>query len=210
VAGLVVVAGAAGLVFAWRGGEASQEEDGAGSTVEAPSATAAATPAAVVSPAAAPARQDTTRELLDAAQRAVAWHADAVIAEIRAELVAGGVSGPRRTGALEIEYGQPKQGFGPGAPLKAERLLITYPEDAPGSQKPVRSQGSPIGLPEPNCPLEVAWSTAVQSGLSREEPLRLRYAFEQKLRRAVWRVSGASGTPVRTLDGNSCAVLSNR
>lgn len=161
-----------------------------------------------VAPEVVEAPHTTARELLDAAKRASAWNTDAVLAKIQARVVDSGTRGARVEGPLEVHYGKPLSGFGPGASLASERLVITYEGEGEVEQKTIKLTGGHIGLPEPNCPLEVAWRTATQAGLSREEPIDLEYALEQRQRRAVWRATSADGKSKRLIDAHSCAVVS--
>lgn len=96
---LVAVAG----VSWWLLRPSAPDAEIAASSETAPSGDGADTELANPDRQAKPPGSDTTKELLDAAQRAQAWHTDAVLAEVRATFVDGALEGPRREGPLEVQ-----------------------------------------------------------------------------------------------------------
>jgi hypothetical protein len=144
---------------------------------------------------------DTAQTLVDAGKRAHAWNADALLAQIRWEIENGKPKGP-----LEISYGVPADGLAPGARLGAARLLLSYTGGA-ATQTTSRSKEARVGLPDPNCPPEVAWQKATETGIDRATAVTMLYETSKKLRRPVWTVKASDGSVARTVDGGSCAVL---
>jgi hypothetical protein len=144
---------------------------------------------------------DATKTLIDAAQRARAWNQDALLAEIVVDVEDGKPKGP-----LRVRYGAPQGGLEPGSRLGPERVAISYEGNA-ATQSNERAAKQEVGLPDPNCPLEVAWLKATESGIPRNAALQLRYSSSPTLGRAVWTIRTADEKTTRIVDGSSCAIV---
>ncbi len=149
----------------------------------------------------APDPLDTTKSLADASQRGLAWDPEALLAGITALVQNGKPAGP-----LELRYGRPLAEVGPGATLGADRLVLSY-DGGKFEEKNVRTKRSEPGLPDPNCPMEVAWRKATEAGLKRSDRLVLSYAHSKKHGRPVWTVTRDGSKDTRIVDGSTCAVL---
>ncbi len=144
---------------------------------------------------------DATKTLIDASQRARAWNADALLAEIVVDVEDGKPKGP-----LRVRYGASTSGLVPGSRLGPARLAISY-EGSAASQTNERSTKPEVGLPDPNCPLEVAWLKATEAGIPRSAPVQVRYTASPSSKRPVWTVRTADEKTTRTVDGASCAIV---
>jgi hypothetical protein len=170
----------------------------------ADAAVVATTAAAPVKPAVDPVGPnplDATKTLIDAAQRARAWNADALLVEIMVDVEDGKPKGP-----LRVRYGASTSGLVPGSRLGPARLAISY-EGGTASQTNERATKPEVGLPDPNCPLEVAWLKATESGIPRGAAVQVRYATNPASKRPVWTVRTADKETTRTVDGASCAIV---
>lgn len=144
---------------------------------------------------------DTTKTLVDAAQRARAWNPDALLAGIFVEVADGKPQGP-----IQVRYGVPEGGsIAPGSRLGGKRLALEYANGA-ATQTEDGAKDAGVALPEPNCPLDAAWLRATEAGIARSTKVTMRYESSKKLNRPVWTVQPAEGA-ARTLDGSSCAVV---
>jgi hypothetical protein len=202
-----IIGGAAALValtaaFIWlraSNDEPSQEPTAAALSVST-AALGSAEPKPPVDPL-GPNPLDTSKTLVDATQRAHAWNGDALLAGMNWDIEGGKPKGP-----LQISYGIPTDGLAPGARLGSQRLSLEY-TGLNAAQKTTSSKEAGVGLPDPNCPPEVAWQKATETGIDRAAAVSMRYESNKKLRRPVWSVQTSDGKVTRLVDGSSCAVL---
>ncbi len=193
---LLTALAAAGIWLFGRSPEAPPPSD---APVEA--TTAAAAPAKPTVDPVGPNPLDATKTLIDASQRARAWNSDALLSEIVVDVEDG-----KPKGALRVRYGASTSGLVPGSRLSPARLAISY-EGGGASQTTERSTKPEVGLPDPNCPLEVAWLKATESGIDRRAAVQVRYAASASSGRPVWTVRALNDKTTRTVDGSSCAIV---
>jgi hypothetical protein len=192
-ASALVVAGTAAMLFL-SGPEPAPEAE---SSASAPPAESAPPPAP--DPLTARPALDLTAQLLDARQRAQLWRSRAALASIRVVIDAA-----KPVGAVEFDFGVPKGQSLPGAPLEPARMTYAYQS---GSTAARESSSSELerALPEPNCPLEVAFRTLSQAGIDTSGRLGATYLHSAQHGRPIWTFT--RGEDVHKLDADTCAVL---
>ncbi len=165
------------------------DEPGAAPPVQAPKA--------VLLP---PRALDITSQSIDARGRSDAWNATSRLGSIRLT-----IQGGKPVGAVEFVFGLPRGPSAPAAPLKPERLTLSYS----GGQPSAAEGKTPVpgfALVEPNCPLEAAYHQATQAGLDAEARVDATYLHSTKHGRGVWSFTPSQGPP-RNVDGDNCAIL---
>jgi hypothetical protein len=149
--------------------------------------------------------------LARATSKALQWHRDAQLVEIKVTEVVGGRIAEGSDGAILIRFGTPPLGrrLGPGARVDTDQLLVRV-DDRGEHPEPVRGPAA-RGVAPPGCSFDRAWHAMVASGVPSGEPVTLRFALDKRGERAVWTVQpDASREPTRTLDGSSCAIILRR
>jgi len=172
-----------------------------------PPALAAAASSAAASAAVPPTTVvDVGSYAANAASRASAWNADALLVSIEASPVQSGKVAMTGDAFVEVIYGKPlKLRLGPGAPLTASRLVLRV--DREGAREMQRTEArAQRGIAEPNCPVDEVSRVVEASGISRGAAVRLRYADDRR-GRPVWRAIAEDAKDARVVDGQSCAVL---
>ncbi len=143
---------------------------------------------------------DITSQSIDARGRSDAWNATSRLGSIHLS-----IDGGKPEGAVEFVFGLPRGPNVPAAPLKPERLTLSYSGGQPSSAE---SKTTVLGyaLVEPNCPLEAAYHQATQAGLDPDARVDATYLHSTKHGRGVWSFT-PSGGPARNVDGDNCAIL---
>ncbi len=163
-------------------------------------------PPPVDSASQAPTKIELGTALADARRRATGWYRDASLISIEASPVTAGKLEGDGASAM-ITWGKPTGRLGPGAPVGAERLIVTAKLSG-AVQREERGGNKARGVAEPSCTLDAAWRAAIASGLPSSKPLTMSYAHSDKYDRAVWTAKAADGEgPERALDGTSCAIM---
>lgn len=202
LAAVLVVAGASVAVAALVGAAWYLQRTSA--DLAPPSASAPAKPPPP--PRAPPDPMDPLKALVDARRKAQAWHAEAILVSITATPVSAGKVAS--SGSIELEFAAPKGGkLGPGNEVLPERFVVVMSRR---EQKiSVRRAAPTLGIADPNCPLDEAWRKMVASGVPSTTSVTMKYELHRKRDRAVWSTS-VPGKPElsRTLDGNTCAIVS--
>lgn len=173
----------------------------------APSAATMATAASTLPPT-APGEIDPISALSQGRKRAQAWNGEAQLASITASgFVQGRVDGASG-GKIELAFGKPVGGVGPGSKLAAARFVVTVDS---GGTRDAEADGAPgqRSVSEPNCGIDDAWRSTIASGVPSTAKITLRYARSDKHDRDVWFATGDDEKQARALDGNTCAILRN-
>ncbi len=198
----VVTAGAALIgigVFIGVGASKRRAETNASALAKAPAAPSVAeraAPETVFDPDEAYAR---------ARSAAHQWNPEAVLAAMEIGPFQGGRLAP--AGKLEAWFGKPAgAAVGPGSGLAKQHLVITVTPS--GLEKRNETRAASVGLADPNCIVQDLWKEVMPSVVAHDARLTLTYTLRAKDRRAVWNLlPEGKKTPLRVLDGNSCAFL---
>jgi hypothetical protein len=144
--------------------------------------------------------------LAKAKTRALAWSKDALLVSMRVHPVVSGHVDVSSGGAIEYWFGMPTgEGFGPGAKIAGKRFHVTIDQAGVHVEEAAGAPGR--AALEPNCPLDAAAHAALSAKLP-AGPLLADYEVTAQAERPVWKMSpDGSDTPVRLVDGQSCAVL---
>jgi hypothetical protein len=183
---------------------------GVGASKRKAETSAAASPAATALPSvseqAAPATAlDPDEAYARARTEASKWNSEAVLAAMEVGPFEGGKVTPG--GQLEAWFGTPAgAAVGPGSGLAKQHLVVTVTPN--GLSKRTENRASSVGLADPNCIVQDVWKEVLPSVVAHDARLTLAYALRAKDRRAVWNLlPEGKKTPLRVLDGNSCAFL---
>ena len=182
---------------------------GVGASKRNSEARASATPAPPAAPSAiaqaAPAVFDPDDAYTRARSEASKWHADAVLAAMELGPFQGGKFTPN--GQLEAWFGKPAgAAVGPGSGLAKQHLVVTV--TPAGLTKRTENRTASVGLADPNCIVQDVWKEVLPSVVAHDARLTLAYTLRTRDRRAVWNLlPDGEKSPLRVLDGNSCAFL---
>jgi len=143
---------------------------------------------------------DLTRQLTVAQGQARAWSPSAVLTSIEL-IVEGGIP----VGAIRIEFSEALGQPVPGVKVNSRRFTLNF-SHATSTAEEGSDTHERRGLPEPSCPLEVAFRSLTESGVSTQGRLGVLFAYSQKHNRPVWLLTSASGL-VHQLDADNCAIL---
>jgi hypothetical protein len=141
-----------------------------------------------------------TASFLDAQQRSRLWDPTSALSGI--ELV---VKDGKPTGPIVFEFGETIGHNVPGAVLSEKRYTISY-EEGKVETATTASAARRVALPEPNCPLEVAFSTLIRSGVETQGRFGVLYVQSQKHGRPVWLITNEAGEAT-SLNADNCALL---
>ncbi len=141
-----------------------------------------------------------TPSFLDAQERARLWSPVAMLAGIELVVQDGVPVGP-----VTFEFGEAVGQAIPGNPLSAKRHSISYEGNAI-EETSLDSPKHRVGLPEPNCPLEVAFRKLTQSGIDTSGRVGVLYVNSQKHGRPIWLVTNEKGQAT-SINADSCALL---
>lgn len=146
--------------------------------------------------------------LPSAKSKALAWHRDALLVEIDAAPVGkdGKLDGD---GSVSFVFGKPASAkVGMGADVRGTAFQVSF--GSSGSETREKPAPRARAVAEPNCLVEDV-AKIIAASVPSAGPLRLRYAMSEKHERAVWRVYEVGADKVlRTLDGTSCNILSEK
>lgn len=164
-----------------------------------------ATPSASEQEAALLERLDPDEAYARARSRAHQWDPEAVLAALEIGPFQGGKLA--FNGKLEAWFGKPAGAtLGPGAGLAKPHLVIRV--TASELTQEFKPRASSIGLPDPNCIVQDVWKEVLPAVITHDARITLKYAARARDGRAVWQLlPEGKTTPVRLLDGNSCAFL---
>jgi hypothetical protein len=198
----VVTAGAALIgigVFIGVGAQKRRQETTASALPNVPALPSSAEQAAPAT------RSDPDEAYARARSEAHKWNPEAVLAAMEI----GPFQGGRLTqaGKLEAWFGKPAgAAVGPGSGLAKQHLVITVTPS--GLEKRTENRAASVGLADPNCIVQDLWKEVLPSVVAHDARLTLTYTLRPKDRRAVWNLlPEGKKTPLRVLDGNSCAFL---
>lgn len=141
-----------------------------------------------------------TASFLDAQERAKLWSQRAILSGIELVIENGKPRGP-----ITFEFGEAHGQKVPGSPLSSQRYSLSY-ENKEVKEESMDSPTPRVGLPEPNCPLEVAFRTFAQGGASASGRIAVLYTHSRKHGKPVWLVTDAEGHAT-SLNADSCALL---
>lgn len=143
---------------------------------------------------------DLTDSYIDAQERAKLWNSSAILSGIDVVIEDG-----RPQGAIVFEFGQALGQPVPGTPLSARRHSLSY-EGKSVSERSSESTDQRLGLPEPNCPLEVAFRKLTEAGVKTSGRVAILYTHSQKHGKPVWLVTDES-SQATSLNADNCALL---
>jgi hypothetical protein len=143
---------------------------------------------------------DVTAAFLDAQERAKLWSPSAVLSGIELVVESGKPKGP-----ITFEFGEAVGQAIPGVPLSPKRYTLAY-EDKNVKEESSDSSTGRVGLPEPNCPLEVAFRTLAQSDIGTHGRIGILYTHSQKHGKPVWLVTDEQ-SQTTSLNADNCALL---
>lgn len=142
-----------------------------------------------------------TALLLDARERAKLWKSAAILSSIELVIENGTPRGP-----IVFEFGEAAGPQIAGGPVSAIRYSVSY-EGKNVTEEPIDSSNKRVGLPEPNCPLEVAFRTLTRAGVSATSGrVGVFYRHSQKHGKPVWLMTDEQGQAT-SLNADSCALL---
>jgi hypothetical protein len=198
----VVTGGAALIAIGVFIGVGASKRNSESNAAAVPRASAAPS---VAEPAAPAITFDPDEAYARARSEASKWHSEAVLAAMEIGPFQGGKVTP--TGQLEAWFGKPAgAAVGPGSGLAKQHLVITVTPSAL-TQRTENRAGS-VGLADPNCIVQDVWKEVLPSVVAHDARLTLGYALRSRDRRAIWNLlPEGKKTPLRVLDGNSCAFL---
>lgn len=141
-----------------------------------------------------------TASFLDAKERAELWKPTAILSGI--ELV---IEDGKPTGPILFQFGEAIGQAIPGATLSPKQYSLSY--DGKNVGEELRdSPGKRLGLPEPNCPLEVAFRKLTESGITTGGRVGVLYTYSQKNGKPAWLVTTEKGQTT-SLNADNCALL---
>lgn len=143
---------------------------------------------------------EVTASFLDAQERARLWNPAAILSSIELVVQEGAPLGP-----IKFEFGEAVGQAIPGAPLSAKRHSLSY-EGEEIEETTIDSPKRQVGLPEPNCPLEVAFRKLGQSGVDTSGRVGVLYLNSQKHGRPIWLMTNERGQAT-SINADSCALL---
>lgn len=143
---------------------------------------------------------DITPFFLDASERSRIWSSKAMLAGIELLLVDGKPEGP-----VSFEFGQTLGPAVPRAPLSSKRQFISY-LDGGVDEKVQDSTKMRVSLPDPTCPLEVAFRKLGESGVKTTSRVGVLYLHSDKHDRPVWLMTNDSGQATH-VSAENCALL---
>lgn len=141
-----------------------------------------------------------TAAFLDAKERATLWNPSAILSGI--ELV---IEDGQPTGPIVFQFGEAIGQAIPGIPLSSKQYSISY-EGKSVEEELRESPGKRLGLPEPNCPLEVAFRKLTEAGITTGGRVGVLYTHSQKHGKPAWLVTTEEGLAT-SLNADSCALL---
>lgn len=203
-AGLGTIAVAAFVLFGGSSGTDDKEPKGAASGSPA----VAQTPPSTGDGAPLPGLTNTEVDQAwdEAAKRAEAWKANALLFDVRISPVARGKVLLEQGGDITFRYGQARSGgFASGTVLGSGMLTVTVTVKGT-TQHAGSAEAGRLSVTEPNCPFTEILNQARAAGFG-EAPVAVRYSYSKKFSKAVWTVEAADKKLTATFDGSTCTVL---
>jgi hypothetical protein len=137
---------------------------------------------------------------LDAQQRAKVWSLKAMLSGVDLVIENGAPTGP-----ITFEFGQTIGPAVPKAPMSPKRQTLEYRGDDV-QVKNLDSSQARVGLPDPNCPLDVAFRKLSEGGVSTAGRVAVVYTYSQKHNRPVWLMTNEAGQAT-SINADTCALL---
>jgi hypothetical protein len=143
-----------------------------------------------------------TKRRVIAQEHARMWNAGAILAGIELIVSAGEPVGPVSF-VFGTTVGQPI----PGGVLSPDRYIVSFDADAVTTEKK-KSASVTIALPDPSCPLDIAFGKLARTADLSGKKLGILYAMSERHGRAIWLVTDSAGQ-IYNLNGETCALLRN-
>lgn len=137
-----------------------------------------------------------------AQERARLWNAGAILAGI--ELI---VSGGEPVGPVSFLFGTTIGQPIPGGVLSPERYRVSFDAGSVTTEEKM-SKSVTAALPDPGCPLDIAFGKLARTVDLSGKKLGILYAMSERHGRAIWLVTDSDGQ-VFSLNGETCALLRN-
>lgn len=143
---------------------------------------------------------DLTASFLDAKARAELWNPSAILSGIELVIEEGRPKGP-----VLFEFGEAMAQAIPGVPLSPKQYSLSY-EGTKVKDEQSDTGDRRVGLPEPNCPLEIAFRKLTEAGVTAGGRVGVLYTHSLKHGKPVWLVTSEGGQAT-SLNADNCALL---
>lgn len=143
---------------------------------------------------------DLGKKLIEAESRARLWNSSAMLAGIELIVTEGKPEGPI-VFSFGVTVGHPI----PGATLSPQRQSFSYATKL-SVKEGAHATGSAVALPDPGCPLEVAYRKLPEVTRSAGEKLGVMYRQSERHGRPIWLFTKSSGD-TKHISGENCILL---